>query len=47
MDLSKERKNGAILSYVSIFINIIIQLIYMPLLIRKLGQSEYGLYFVL
>lgn len=41
---SKQRKLGAILSYVSIIINTLIQLLYTPLLIRKLGQSEYGLY---
>lgn len=41
---STQRKNGAILSYVSIIINTLIQLLYTPLLIRMLGQSEYGLY---
>lgn len=40
----KQRKVGAILSYVSIVISTLIQLLYTPLLIRKLGQSEYGLY---
>lgn len=44
MNESKERKKGAILSYVSIIVTTIIQLIYAPFLIRKLGQSEYGLY---
>ncbi len=44
MNESKERKLGAILSYVSIIVNTLIQLLYTPLLIRKLGQSEYGLY---
>ena len=44
MDSSKERKIGAILSYVSIIITTLIQLLYTPLLIRMLGQSEYGLY---
>ena len=44
MNDSKERKKGAILSYVSIIVTTIIQLIYTPFLIRKLGQSEYGLY---
>lgn len=39
-----QRKSGAILSYASIIINTLIQLIYTPLLIRMLGQSEYGLY---
>lgn len=44
MDESKQRKVGAILSYVSIIVNTLIQLLYTPLLIRQLGQSEYGLY---
>ena len=44
MDDSTERKSGAILSYVSIIVNTVIQLLYTPLLIRMLGQSEYGLY---
>lgn len=37
-------KAGAILSYVSIFITILIALLYTPIMIRLLGQSEYGLY---
>ena len=44
MNDSTERKRGAILSYVSIIVNTLIQLLYTPLLIRMLGQSEYGLY---
>ena len=44
MNESTERKSGAILSYVSIIVNTLIQLLYTPLLIRMLGQSEYGLY---
>lgn len=44
MNESKERKIGVILSYISIIVNTLIQLLYTPLLIRKLGQSEYGLY---
>ena len=44
MDNSSQRKTGALLSYVSIFVNTIIQLLYTPLLIKMLGQSEYGLY---
>ena len=44
MNDSKQRKTGAILSYVSIIVNTLIQLLYTPLLIRMLGQSEYGLY---
>lgn len=37
-------KKGAILSYVSMFISIIVALLYTPVMIRLLGQSEYGLY---
>lgn len=39
-----EVKAGAILSYASIFATIIIGLIYTPIMLRLLGQSEYGLY---
>lgn len=35
---------GAVLSYISIFISIIIALVYTPIMIRLLGQSEFGLY---
>ena len=44
MNNSKERKLGAVLSYVSIIISSLVQLIYTPFLITKLGQSEYGLF---
>lgn len=44
MSNSNQRKKGAVLSYISIIINTLIQLVYTPLLIRMLGQSEYGLY---
>ena len=44
MDDSKNRKLGAVLSYVYIIATTLIQLIYTPFLIRSLGQSEYGLY---
>ncbi|MCH4826784.1 oligosaccharide flippase family protein [Planococcus halocryophilus] len=37
-------KSGAILSYLSLFITILIALFYTPLIIRALGQAEYGLY---
>lgn len=42
--MKSQRKAGAILSYVSIAINTLIQLAYTPVLVRLLGQSEYGLY---
>lgn len=44
MNNSRERKLGVVLSYVSIILSILIQIVYIPLLIRRLGQSEYGLY---
>ena len=44
MNDSKQRRIGAVLSYVSIIITTLIQLLYTPFLIRMLGQSEYGLY---
>ncbi len=37
-------KIGVILSYVIIVLNSIVGLVYTPILIRTLGQSEYGLY---
>ena len=44
MKESNQRKSGAILSYVSIIVSTLIQLLYIPFLIKMLGQSEYGLY---
>lgn len=41
---SNNRKIGAILSYASIIVSTLVQLIYTPFLIKKLGQGEYGLY---
>ena len=40
----KQRKIGAVLSYVSIFVSTLVQLLYTPLLIKMMGQGEYGLY---
>lgn len=37
-------KAGVILSYVSMFLGILISLVYTPIILRMLGQSEYGLY---
>ncbi|WP_375088960.1 oligosaccharide flippase family protein [Peribacillus sp. RS7] len=37
-------KAGASLSYFALFINIIISIIYTPVMLNLLGQSEYGLY---
>lgn len=41
---TNQLKAGAMLSYVSMGIGLIISLIYTPFMIRLLGQSEYGLY---
>lgn len=35
---------GVVISYAQIFMNIAIQLVYTPLMIRLLGKSEYGVY---
>ena len=36
--------NGAIISYVSTFLNIIISFVYTPWMIHKIGAADYGLY---
>lgn len=41
---NKELKIGALISYLQMGLGIIIGLIYTPIMIRLLGQSEYGLY---
>ena len=39
-----ELRAGALLSYVNIAITTIIPLLYTPIMLKMLGQSEYGLY---
>lgn len=39
-----QRKAGAVLQYLQMGLNVIIGLIYTPIMIRLLGSSEYGLY---
>lgn len=39
-----QMKAGAVLSYLSLLITFIIALVYTPIMIRLLGQAEYGLY---
>lgn len=41
---TNQLKGGAILSYISMGIGYIVSIIYTPIMIRLLGQSEYGLY---
>lgn len=42
--MSNQRKEGVILAYLNIGLNTLIQLIYTPIMLRLLGQSEYGVY---
>lgn len=42
--MKNQLKAGVMLSYISTAVSIVIQLAYMPVMIRLLGQSEYGLY---
>ena len=42
--MPNQLKAGAILTYVTLFLNSAIGLIYTPFLTLKLGQAEYGLY---
>lgn len=44
MDSKKQIKWGAILSYISIALNIVAGLIYTPWMVNQIGQSHYGLY---
>lgn len=37
-------KTGAIISYVALFLNIIIGLLYTPWMINAIGKADYGLY---
>ncbi len=37
-------KIGAVITYVQLFLNIIISLLYTPMMLRLLGQEEHGLY---
>ena len=39
-----ERKKGAILSYIQVVLSVVVSVVYVPVLLRHLGQSEYGLY---
>ena len=39
-----QRKAGAILSYVQMILSTVIGLTYTPIMLRILGQSEYGLF---
>ena len=35
---------GAIISYISVAVNLIVGLVYIPWMVRQIGQSQYGLF---
>ena len=39
-----QKKIGVVISYLGQLVNILTGLIYTPIMLRLLGQSEYGLY---
>ena len=41
---STERKTGAVLSYVQIALSAVASIVYTPIMLRLIGQNEYGLY---
>ena len=42
--IKNQIKKGAIISYVSVFLNLILLFFYTPWMIKKIGVSDYGLY---
>jgi len=44
MKNSNQLKVGSLLSYAQMFLGVVISLVYTPVMLRLLGQSEYGLY---
>ena len=42
--MEQQRKTGAVLSYANILVTLLIGLLYTPVMLRLLGQTEYGLY---
>lgn len=42
--MHSQRKLGAVLSYVAQFAHMLVSLVYTPIMLRLMGQSEYGLY---
>lgn len=44
MKSTSQLKAGAVLSYLSMFIGYAVSILYTPVMLRLLGQSEYGLY---
>jgi O-antigen/teichoic acid export membrane protein len=44
MNSTRQIKLGAVISYLSLFINIIIGLLYTPWMIKSIGKADFGLY---
>ena len=44
MSKNNQLKIGTVLSYLQMGISVLISLVYTPMMIRLLGQNEYGLY---
>ncbi|MBP7508934.1 MAG: polysaccharide biosynthesis protein [Prolixibacteraceae bacterium] len=44
MTESLQRKFGAILSYINLFIGTIVNLVFIPIVLSTIGKSEYGIY---
>ena len=42
--MKKEIKFGAVIGYINLVVNVLITLLYTPLMLKLMGQSEYGLY---
>ena len=42
--MANQIKAGAIMSYISLFITILIGIIYTPWMINSIGKADYGLY---
>lgn len=42
--MQNERTKGVILSYIQVILNVGVNIIYVPILLRYLGKNEYGLY---
>ena len=42
--MNNQIKYGAIVSYIALFVNILIGLVYSPWVIRSIGKADYGLY---
>ena len=44
IDRSKQRRWGIVLTYIQMFLSILVNIVCTPIILNKLGQSEFGLY---